>query len=240
MRGQNLIQLVEKCREQLQALRYAKATVENYRYTWSKFREFATTKGITSYTTENGLLFLNEKHGINPDSCDLDRGKSHIRRSIEMLDYYYKNGRIDRHRHKKIHVWPEQYHDFCEEFMLSLAPKLLSERTLRKYRTFAKDFTEYLAAQNGLQLENITGEVIDTYLLKYRGYAHSTIGWCCAAIATLLEYAHMAGHTQMNKAIYAPQITGYKYPAPPSTYSEDEIKRILSAVDRAVSLGERV
>lgn len=239
MHNQSFIQLFEEAGRLLQSMGYSDVTIKNYQVVWKKLQAFASEKGIISYTTEIGLLFLRDQHGITPDARFTERNKNHIRRSIEMLDYFIRNGRIDKCRHKKIHVWPEQYREFCETFMLSLGPKNLSERTLRKYRTFTKNFTEYLVAQSAMHLESVTAKVIDDYLMQFRGYARSTIRWYCMAMALFLEYAYKIGITQTNRAVCVPEIAAFNHSAPPSTYSEDEIRRILSSVDRANAVGKR-
>jgi site-specific recombinase XerD len=239
MHNQSFVQLFEEAGRLLQSMGYSDVTIKNYQVVWKKLQAFASEKGIISYTTEIGLLFLRDQHGITPDARFTERNKNHIRRSIEMLDYFIRNGRIDKCRHKKIHVWPEQYREFCETFMLSLGPKNLSERTLRKYRTFTKNFTEYLVAQSAMHLESVTAKVIDDYLMQFRGYARSTIRWYCMAMALFLEYAYKIGITQTNRAVCVPEIAAFNHSAPPSTYSEDEIRRILSSVDRANAVGKR-
>lgn len=234
-----LHQLIDAIKEHMKSLNYSKSTLENLNIGWTNLKTYAESKGIEVFTTEFGLKFLWQRFQIKPSDKNLDRNKSRIRRSIEILDYFQQNGRIFKHRQTRLYTWPKQYHEVCEAFMNNIAVNQLRERTLHIYRVHLEQFTEHFVNKGIMSLQDIKADDVDSYFMSCKGYQKKTIARYCYIMKTFLQYAYKNGYTAANLAIYVPEVKGDNFSNLPSIYTEDEIKCLLAAVDRGNAQGKR-
>lgn len=220
---------------------YKESCRKRYRHTWDHLKDFMHIRGIKEYTPDVGFAFLSEWHdgkGYEALSHRQQERYRHISVLSDLIDYGHVRRSV---HHNKDYEFPGElglpFKEFIEEHRHDRSSSTLqrySERInnlyqfLKKKNLRLKDFTIPIAIQyikildcekNTCDRDNIimTTRVFLRYLCS-RGLLCENLPekWC-----TLFK-----AKTVQNKKI-------------PSVYTQEEVEKILEAIDRSHPQGKR-
>lgn len=232
-------ELIEETRNHLVTLNYAKDTLRHLDQSWNGLVTFAKSKGIEQFTTELGQQFLKEKYGIELFENLRTSFRRNLRRSVMILSDYQRNGFIHKRQATHLHEWAPGYHTICESFMNHVGQKHLSKGTLRQYRVHLEKLTAYLDMHGAESFSKVTTAHIDGYVATYAGYSKSSISYAFYTIKVFLRYALEQGYISNDISSTIPGVKVNQRANLPSAFTEDEIGRLLAAVDRGNPQGKR-
>lgn len=234
-----LEELIEKTRDHLKSLNYTKETLRHYENAWITLKIYAKKNGITNFTTDFGVKFLKEKYNINLFDRALKSHLRTVRRAITVLSDFQLHGIIFKRQPTKLHKWEEEYRGICEKFLDSYVNNRLSPRTARQFKMQLEKLTAYLKQNNINSIKDVSPRIIEEYISVYTGYSKKTIAYALYILRCFLNFAYENGYTLTDLSTCVPSIKINTKSTIPSVYTENEIKKLLEAVDRGNPMGKR-
>lgn len=234
-----LSMLIVEVRGHLKELNYAKETIRRFDNHMSAFENYAKEEGVEKFSITFGHRFLLEKYQIEPFGTNYSKYKKSIRRLITMLSDYQNHGIIFKRQSIKPHIWAEEYYPLCENFMKDEVVEKLQKSTQRTYRSSLERFISYLIKNKVSNISELTAKVIEDYYSTYIGYKKSTIAYSCYVLKGFLTYAFNNGYIEKDLSVFLPFVKVNARANLPSTFTKDEIDKLILAVDRSNPLGKR-
>lgn len=117
---------------------------------------------------------------------------------------------------------------------------LQAEGTLKQYRLDLLRFNIFLNEKGISDVSQITTALILQYIQERMArFTQPTIRHALTSIRQFLFYLHETGRTEANLSLVVPGCGAPPSQKVPSTYSKEEIERLLGVMDRADSRGKR-
>jgi len=238
----NVQTISSKLLEWLSQRGYAEKSIKQYRHTLSKMTQFYIASGTNEYAPSITAMFLEETHNA------YERG--------ELSRCVFRNRR-------KCAVWLDEYHT-CGRFSWSVIPPL--ERTLfalnphydeilKEFKTFwgnkgawckealqtqcalVRQFLEYLQTARITSIQEINTAVITDYL-EYSKLRHpKSLYEVAAAIRYLGDFLKGVQIDAPDLRLIVPSVPSQRTIKP--SFTDEEVKKILAAVDRSSQTGKR-
>lgn len=236
-----LPQLVEATEAFFKSQKYKSDTLANYQRTWKKLLKYAEIHGVEHYSLEFGLEFVRNQYGLDMDFMTppyTQRYTNFVFRAVRCLSEYQLHGMFFRRVKMEVYVWPQQFEkSFCE--YLQWRKTCVSAKTLYQYDYILRRFADYLS-QNGLRsLDEITASHIHGFLGTLQRYVPATVDIWLSRIRAFLEFSYSRGYSATALAAFVPKASYVPTTSIPTTYTKEEIDRLLSTVDRANPVGKR-
>lgn len=231
--------LILFCREEMEIRDYS----EDYKYriskAWSTLTEWMDSHNINKFTNEIGNLFLDEKVGNHLPHKDLIKSQRVYVRGVRMLISLQMNGCIEEHA-------PTIERDFSGElgqlilqyldFMRNILQR--KEATIKATEHYLFLFYSFLVS-HGYDISDLDFNVIEKFHSE-QGYKLPTLHNSSGAIRRFLKYLFESDITERDYTIYVVKDNYHiRENQLPSTYSDEEIRTVLSSVDRSSVIGKR-
>lgn len=239
---QKLSNITESLTQLLKAKKYKEACIKKFMHTWGHLEEYMTKSGITSYCRDVGEAYTNDRFGDIP-YCDLKKSAKDKVRHIQVLSDYQERGVIIRRRCKAPGITFTgrlgiPFNGFIE---YSKAIKR-SESTIQRYKERIN--TLYLDLQESGQ--DILG-INPSYMVQYisrldRAQREVSRNNTIMTIRVFLRYLCAKNLLQNNREEYWMSILkprSVRQPKIPSVYSQEEVERLIGAIDRGSPQGKR-
>ena len=231
-------ELMKETREELLRTGYTRLTLKFFDRTWSELERYLRKKGIVNFSLDAGMAFLNERYHYSaaPNShANTDR-----LRAIQLLADYQSHERIMIRRRRCQSIIAQPFHDVFQAFMHARAREGISCRTLESYRIYLTRFAQYLADHQVQAVSQINVPHIHGFIqATSAAYRTATLYCTSCMLRVLFRYLYAQHLHAKNLAPVVPSIRCTKKSKIPSAYSQEEIQRILSSIDRGNPKGKR-
>jgi len=222
----------------LQKLSYSDSRISQYRSAWQRVAVFMNENGLQYYTATAGEAFI--YHLIGDRSYDvLDRWEKDIIQCANVLTEFLETGSVKFRRSRKI----RKLHGPIGQTMLAyIAYKKsygISSETEENYKYNFQHFLNYL---NDIGITGISS-ISQQLLLNYA----NQLGFCTpyvrhrnlSVIKGYLRYLYDQGLTELDCSRMVPKDKYVRQPKLPSTYSKEEIDKLITVIDRSSPKGKR-
>lgn len=98
---------------------------------------------------------------------------------------------------------------------------------------------DYLASQKVNNCKEITLQLIHSYIKTLAGYTYKTVEQNICSIRKFLRFLLEIGEVQIDFAAKIPMVQARKQTRIPSVWTEDELKKLISAIDKGSPKGKR-
>lgn len=235
-------ELISKAGVYLSAkLGYAPRSVDEYKKDWKRIRKFMVSGGIEYYNrnVEKQVFYSAfEDRSIRK----LSTHEKHFYNAGKMLSEFQETGKIN------VPAPP------CKDPIIFSGPiglimasliehKRIDERLspsgIHYYQRYLFQFLSYCNENNFQSIEDINLSIIILYL---RGWSSDTSSTMTLRISTLRGFLKYAFEQKFLLVDYSSKIPKYKsvtQPKLPSTYSTQEIEKLIQSVERNGSIGKR-
>ena len=159
-------------------------------------------------------------------------------RSIRMLMSYLQDGEFEFRTPSISREFVGETGNLMKEYLehLTLVEKL-SEKTLENKRYYLLAINAYLNGL-GIHINNIDIQTLMNFY-AINNYSLAKIHNCNSTFKLFLRYAYDTDSTLCDMSVVVMPDNYNRQKKIPTTYEEDEIRRILSAVERSSAIGKR-
>ena len=225
-------------------LNYKPATVAGYRKAWFNILDFMTIYGLDSLDKRSQIKFWDKlnysKQGkTRHHSWDT---KYVIQRAYRMLVSYYETKSIperffDTSEDEK---FMEPFATYCNDYLQYLSLKLRrSSITVSAYKHSLHQFLRYLEKEQINEVEKLDIAVILNYIISLTPETGVTPTLQIGHIRGFMKFLHYIGITENDISAQMPHCKRIIQPKLPSTYSTDEIKKVISSMRRITPIEKR-
>ena len=235
--SQSIKTLIEACEHELEDLEYDIYKHRKVSKYWAEFSKWMETNGIELFTVEIGSRYCFEEIGSDVLS-GIDRNEQLRLRSIRMLISYHRDGCFEfRTPSIAPRVFQGETGMLMEAFLeKTRAYRQLAESTISEKRLRLHEFNSYLE-KLGITLDEVNTQTIIDFTVE-QNYSLTKKRQFSITIKHFLRYAYDIRATINDLSFMVMPVS--KGPQKlPDTYTEDEIRRILSVVERGAAIGKR-
>jgi len=222
----------------LKEMCYSPHTLERYQITHNQFFLYLKEHNHLQFNEEIGFQFIDEHYRTELKEVN-DRYFKCLRRRICVLFEFYKEGTISNKRIEKPTYQLASLQWVFDVYVTTQEKRKLALKTMKHKSEAMKCFLNYLENQGFSSLENLTATTIYQYLQTKRDYAISSREGVLYILRDALQLFSAHGLCKPELGKLFPQISTHAEDSVPSCYSPEELKRILSAVDRNTKIGKR-
>lgn len=223
---------------------YNPKTIHFYEREWTKIKAFLIEEyGDTRFEMERGLCYLEKQYGFITKFEDgtLSQQRIQLLRVVQMLEDYQMHRVLTRRFMASKN--PLQLNDYYSSIHSGYSEYLntteLSFSTKEHYMRSSLVFMDYLTQIKVQSIELVNMELFNAHLKTYAGYSFKTVEQHVCGLRHFLRYLFSAKMISEDFAakIHMPTIS--KSAKIPSAWSVEELKAMLSAVDRNSPIGKR-
>ncbi len=240
----NLEMITDGLKQLLQENNYTPATIRFYEREWNKIQYFLTEEyGNTDYDMERGLKYLEIQYGFITKYKDgtLSQQRVQLLRVVHMLEDYRLHQVLTRRYYASQNpiTLNAYYSDVSADYSNCLDLTDLSMSTIEHYKGISLVFMDYLQQRKIESTMNITRDTCNSYLKTLAGYSFKTIEQNVCGIRHFLRFLYSAGMISADYAVKIHMPAVSKSAKIPSVWKPDELKAMLSAIDRNSPIGKR-
>lgn len=231
-------ELVHEAIEHLTMQRYSAYSIYYYGWIWRKLQKYAHEKNEQYYSVQLGYDFFQQFTGTAPSSR-LDNMNTRKLRAVKVLNDISQGKEVKKKYVLEEPYVPEPFKKILEEYSAYLFMKGQRVGTIETKLSRICVFLRYLFLKK-INIEDVEFQVIADFnhflFLKYASNARSNIQF---TMRDFFIFAENTGVVKSGKSRLITRIYSNKHERLPSTYSVDEINRILTTVDRSTKYGKR-
>jgi len=214
----------------------SKNTVKWYRVYWRQMQRHLAKNGTIDFNSQIGQQYLLDLFG-RFDYSTLSKCNKDIVKIVNVLCEFYDTGTLvsAKERFAVDGAIGVQMKGFISHLQsMRLKPSTINEREHYLCR-----FLFYLKDRNIYAMSEVNKVVILDYLRTLDRLRPSVIHMTLRAIRSFLKYLFEQGQLKADTSILVPKDKYVKQARLPSTYTVDEIQRMISAIDRSRPCGKR-
>ncbi len=228
--------------EELVKLNYSYNTICGYRASFKRICKFAEERGEHFFSEKLGRQYLKERY-----NCTIDyytnpfpiKAKSAIR-SVRLLGDYQLHGVIVRRIvKKKSYVKPPQFEKILDAYEIECQQNEYAQRGMRSRLQRLFFFVDYLSLRKVMDANEISPELLSDYLIYISPRHEKSIAAILTTLRVFLQFLYQHGYTKKDLSLCVPKQNKYYYPAVPTRWEPDDVKRLIDAVDRGNPQGKR-
>jgi integrase/recombinase XerD len=223
---------------------YNPVTIQFYQREWTKIGSFLNeTYGDTSFDIEKGLSYLEKQYGLKTRYNDgtLSQQRVQLLRVVNMLEDYRIHQVLTRRyfaSRNPIQICKEHL-EIYNGYLTYLKSGELSKCTVEHYECTATEFLDYLNQKDVYDLSGLNLELCNLYIHTFAGLSYKSVEQKICGLRHFLRYL-------ISQQILTEDIPSMIHMAPisksakiPSAWTLDEIKRLISVIDRSSPIGKR-
>lgn len=217
---------------------YSKAYIDGLRRVFKCLNQYCIENETSTFTTEFGQQFLNDCYKIEPGSVSRQFSRAH--RAIDMLSDFQLFGAVMIRRRLE-RVFPTQFTQQAEAYLIQMEKDYARPNTVLSHKKSLYKFTDFLdsvgvGAISDLIIENANGYVKAVLCNYGKSVARLHFG----IMRKFLKFLYETGALKEDLSIKLVSVKFGSAPSHlPSTFSSEEIKRILDSVNRESPAGKR-
>jgi len=231
-------QLATETARYLKKMGYSESRIKQYHAAWNHLKVFMVECGETYYTAYVGESFIYGMIG-NGTYDNLSQWEKQIISCVNVLTEYletrtvkFRRCKIFRELNGPIGITMLEYIRYRKGYGISNA-------TEDDYKYHLGQFIIYIS-ENGISLVD---EISKTLIIDYAnnmGFAsHNTRHRNLSVLKGYLRFLYDNGYTESDLSRTVPKCRRIKQPKLPSTYTRDEVEKLLGAIDRSSPKGKR-
>lgn len=232
-------QMMDAADRELRRLNLSPRTVYGHCKELREFADYCAQNAMQIYSPDTGLIYFLQRYGLDmaDSTVKLTEQQRATRRTIRFLDDIYQFGCARRNSHHDYKV-PPAYADVLESYLSDCIKNNGAPGTIDVKRTKLKQFLCYLDGRRIL-LPDITASDVSDYMTTLYQYKRETIHIISSVLRDFFRYLHTSGILENNLAGDVPRPKIYVEESFPETWTPEEIRQLLSAINRRTAIGKR-
>lgn len=229
---------IAQVKQALEENGYSKSRVLQFNSTTNQLLKFMESCGIEEYNMDVGMRFLSEWYGFKADGTLSHVNQGRLRDLTILSETQLHGTFVLLHRNRNYRI-PEAFREATNGFLERRRFCGIIEKNMGTISLYLERYFHYLTSQGVESIERITGEHIHGYLRSISAYSNQSKDHMMRTVRQFMEFCWQEKYHPQNLAGFAPNVHYDKRTHIPSAYSYDEVKKILSMVDRSNPVGKR-
>lgn len=242
MQKKPLTELLHDLEQEMLRLGYTNGSMQFYRRRWRQLLQFAQERDETFYSELLGIEFVKKHFGIFEKEFNqtLSQSKTQNLRIIRTIgDFQLHHAILRRYfKHKEILTDP-YFISISNRFKSYCSGKSYSKVTIGHYVKQSARFMDYLVSQNVTDCKEINLSLIHAYIKTLAGYTYKTVEQNICSLRAFLRFLLEVEEIKTDFAAKMPMVQARKQTRIPSVWSADELKKLITAIDRGSPIGKR-
>jgi site-specific recombinase XerD len=242
MQKKPLTKLLHDLEQELLRLGYTERTLKFYSRRWQMLLQFAREREEIYYSEEMGVDFVEKHfHILEKDfKRTLSQAETQELRIIRMIgDYQLYHTVLRRYyKHKKILKDPH-FIEVSSRFKKYCIDKNYSKVTTDHYVKQSARFMDYLSSQGINSCKDINITLINDYIKTLVGYTYKSVEQNICSLRAFFRFLLETEEVQTDFATKTPMVQARKQTRIPSVWTKDELKKLITAIDRGSPKGKR-
>jgi site-specific recombinase XerD len=242
MHQEPLSTIISGLEQELIRLGYTEGSMKFYRNRWRKLMDFAKERGELHFSEQLGIDFVYKFFGIEQDDFGkvLAQSQTQELRVIRMVGDYQLHRCVLRRYMKHRQILTEPYYiEASRRFREYCVQKEYSKVTTDHYAKQSAYFMDYLTSQGINDFEQVTLEIINAYIRTLAGFTYKTVEQNICSLRAFFRFLHLEGSLLSDFSSKMPMVKARKQTAIPSVWTNDELKKLIGAIDRGSPKGKR-
>ena len=243
--SRTIAELIEGVAGELKRLKYASETIKISTNEGRKFQRYALEHFHTEmFTEEIGTKYLNDKFGFPSGvTGELPRMTQLAINCVRRMGQYaITNSFLIRNSPKEktpINDWSAGDNTIIIEYIEYVHTADNAASTKERRTNHIKRFYDFLGSRNIPGIKELSAQTISDYLVSLSGLSPVDISHHLTTLRNYFRYLYRQGYCNQDWSSSVPTIRRPKVLRLPTLWEEDEIKRILSVIDRGSPVGKR-
>lgn len=235
----NIEELIERVISYLQKVGYSNIRIEQYRSAWQKLINYMFGHSISDFNATVADSFIYYLlAGRKYD--DISQWEKDIIMCANRLTEYLETGTVKFRRSKKFYELNGPIGKTMQDYLISRQKAGISRETIDEISRVLQTFLYYLSDNEINDIHEISRRILIEYTVFYNGFQtqytrHRMLG----VLKSYLRYLYDIGGVSDDFSKILPKDKFVKQPKLPSTYTSEEIKKLLGVIDRGSPKGKR-
>ena len=234
-----IVDLMNAANMELIRLDFRSSTLSRHDKEFRRFCNYCMENGIQTYDAETGPQYFKFRFGLNIGDANikLNRQQLEARNSIRFLDDIFQFGYALRYSHHD-YTLTQQYANLLNEYLAWCQRNNNSAGTIDVKRTKIRQFLCFLDGRK-IELSELTAADILDFMTTLCRYHRATIHIFSSVLRDFFRYLQENGtlENDLSPSVQRPKI--YIEENIPETWTPEEVRQLLSVIDRSNAIGKR-
>jgi len=240
-RQQTFDDLIEQYHNYLLSINRCADNIRHYRYEWERIKRFMSLHQIEFYDKTVGNLYLSSVLG-EFEYTKLPRLSKKLVNMVDSFAKFQETGVLKRTGPRD--TKPKIFENVLGTSMMNFLSDItlmcnLKSGTVAKYKTYLYKFYTFLSKKSVSGIEQINLSNTLQFFKELDPLQLSAKSHALQVVKCYLKYLHDQDLLDVDYSKNLPQCTYKQQPRLPSTFSEEEIKILLTSIDQGDGKGKR-
>lgn len=237
-RHQTLTELTSEVETYLKSISYTETRIKFYQNGWKLIKQFMLENSIEFFEANVSDDFLGKVLG-NRSYKEISRKEKDLIRCTNVLSEFQATGSIKFRSTLKSYLFEGEIGKLILGYLSHRKLHGMSDDSLNNNKLYLHRFLEFLNSNQVLSLSALDKQHILHYINGLGYYSKSTIHCMLSSLRGFLNYLFENGYINGDLTYLVPKSSYKKETRLPTTYTKDEVSRMLKAVDRSNPKGKR-
>jgi site-specific recombinase XerD len=223
---------------------YSESTIDCYKIYYGQLTRYMKDKNILCFTAKVGLDFLEFKYNLNFDNYYgvYSRKVNAALRCIYVLKQYYKYGEVHLEVRpiKKIPQCPKKFIEEYNKFTLLLKERDYANTTTEDLLSVIKKLLNFLIAIKIKSSKDIKYKHVSAFLTRYDNHSPKYFSKIVFSLRVYLKFIFEEKYVERDLSQNLPRIRIIRNSFIPPVWKTEDVKKLMSAIDRENPEGKRI
>ena len=234
----DLTELVQLCKDELHDREYHAHHASILVSEWDAVSRWFAGNGIHEFNQKTAFSYCDEMIGSHIITEGMSGKQKKRLRAVRMLISYQETGDFEFRTPRVEYTFPGDTGEIILRYLQYEKNRGRAESTIQCKRTTLCQFNRYLLGEK-IGFDDLGVDEIEKYFALTCGESLSLRHNNANHLRQLFHYLYEFGITKKDHALFVLKDQYKKQCKVPTTYSEEEISRIIAAVDRSSPVGKR-
>jgi len=234
-------ELVSRLEQELIRQGYKEATLNYYRTNWKRIAAYFDERGeeffseavAMEYVYKKCDFFAKEKNG------KLTQSNIYLFRIVRMMGDFAQHGVVLRRYMRSLSRVNNEFHKQClDGFAKQCKAKEYSVSTQKSYRRTAENFLNFLEARS-IPFETLNARTLTDFTKTLMGYSYKMALFVLCGTRAFLRFLHSGKHLAADLSEAVPCMQARKQTRIPSVWNDEDLTKIINAIDKGNPCGKR-
>lgn len=241
-RSSDLSQLVAVAQQHLRTLGYSPRTCWMYQKAWNDLRQYAQdVVGTNQYSQLLAEGFLASKNLASTSPIKaLSHSRRYCQRAIRILGEFHLHGCFHRWRPSSLQApLPPAFQVVSSAYEVTCRQAGIRERTIRGRCRMIRKLAEFVGTRGVTDAAGLNAALISDFIAAQSRYNANTVCLLVRNLRIFLRYLHQSREHSSDLSRTLPRVPGRYRDLLPTTWTKEEVERLLAGVDRDSPVGKR-